>query len=1030
MDADANHWRIEDLLGESSWLSALARELVADRALADDVAQDTWVAALRTPPPRATPLRPWLARVARNFAKQRARGESRRTRRELEHASDSDTASPGADELSARLEGQRLLITALGELAEPYRSTVLLVYFEHLTSAEIAQREGIAASTVRWRLQQALDQLRTRLDAQSHGERRHWALALAPLARSTPGASVAAPSFLAGVLAMSVFWKTAAAGAVVVLTLAGLSVGGVIELPFLRALGAATPRVDVTFAPLEASSSSVELSEPRASATAREVSTPARAPASAVTARARFLDEQGAPIAGVHVRALGSAATSSRVRGAVHAPAPHAASADDGRVEIVFDSSNARRATHTLRAEHIAFATRDLELPREDDARPALDLGDVVLVPGGAIAGRVRTADGAPVEGVLVGVTPHGVAGDREHMRRAPFPLVDDPATRTDARGEFTLRGVPAGFVVLATEHADFLATLSGSIEVRAAQVSRGVELVLEPPVAAEVVDGVVLSAAGVPVPNALLRWRVHGLYSSSGTKTTDDRGRFRFVVADGDLLDLEAQSPDGQAAIATARDLAGGTHDVELRLGTLRTFSVEPQDPRGAPVARFTVSLVDATSTEDVSQSNSLEQHVDGRATLHVPAQPFRVIVDADGFRRWTSGTLAPDNVDARLVVSLTPMPELRGVVRAGGAPVRGARVGAFALTRSRTLVNGFPSRVEIDPLAATTTDEEGRFALTVREDARLVVGCEHAGFAVCELGPFDYDASTGLDGLSAELTPGGAIEGRVLVAPGASTAGHLVAFSRGDGRAFSVRADDRGAFRAEHLAPGPWQVARVEREVGSNGTLVSRSRSKPYTEVPSNCIVVEGATTRCDVPLEGARAQHVVAGTLTIDGAPAAGWRATLLGEADPSATERARIVDGSGRFELAVDEPGAALFGFSGAAGPLAAANFLASVAVGGERTAWSADLRQATLVVTVASAGEAAAPWMIVVSAQPGVHGFFAVPAAPGEHALTVAAGRAKLVRFVEPEKLGTDPERWPAQAEVVVAPGGTARLAVP
>jgi DNA-directed RNA polymerase specialized sigma24 family protein len=49
MDADTSHWRIEELLGESSWLSALARELVADRALADDVAQQTWVAALRTP---------------------------------------------------------------------------------------------------------------------------------------------------------------------------------------------------------------------------------------------------------------------------------------------------------------------------------------------------------------------------------------------------------------------------------------------------------------------------------------------------------------------------------------------------------------------------------------------------------------------------------------------------------------------------------------------------------------------------------------------------------------------------------------------------------------------------------------------------------------------------------------------------------------------------------------------------------------------------------------------------------------------
>jgi RNA polymerase sigma factor (sigma-70 family) len=149
MEAHGTRWRIEELLGESSWLSALATALVADRGLAQDVVQDTWAAALRSPPERGTPVRPWLARVARNFARQRLRGDARRQRRERERVLEREQAGP--DVMAARLEGQRLLVEAIGELDEPYRSTVLWIYFEHRTAAEVAALAGVAPSTVRWR---------------------------------------------------------------------------------------------------------------------------------------------------------------------------------------------------------------------------------------------------------------------------------------------------------------------------------------------------------------------------------------------------------------------------------------------------------------------------------------------------------------------------------------------------------------------------------------------------------------------------------------------------------------------------------------------------------------------------------------------------------------------------------------------------------------------------------------------------------------------------------------------------------------
>jgi hypothetical protein len=47
---------IEELLAHARWLTRLARQLVLDRDLADDVAQDAWISATRSPPQAGQPL--------------------------------------------------------------------------------------------------------------------------------------------------------------------------------------------------------------------------------------------------------------------------------------------------------------------------------------------------------------------------------------------------------------------------------------------------------------------------------------------------------------------------------------------------------------------------------------------------------------------------------------------------------------------------------------------------------------------------------------------------------------------------------------------------------------------------------------------------------------------------------------------------------------------------------------------------------------------------------------------------------------
>src|SRR4051812_5462581 len=98
----------EDLLRHSAWLHRLAARLV-DPSSTDDVVQDTWVAAMRSPPARDREVRPWLAQVMRNLARNRARAATRwRVRAEKVRASD-DRPLPTAEELATTHEARRLV---------------------------------------------------------------------------------------------------------------------------------------------------------------------------------------------------------------------------------------------------------------------------------------------------------------------------------------------------------------------------------------------------------------------------------------------------------------------------------------------------------------------------------------------------------------------------------------------------------------------------------------------------------------------------------------------------------------------------------------------------------------------------------------------------------------------------------------------------------------------------------------------------------------------------------------------------------
>ena len=96
-----------ELLSQTQWLRQLARSLVKEGA--DDLVQDAWIAALRSPPRGERGLRPWLRTVVTNAARLRWRGDANRAAREETAAELHERDVPSPDELLERHELQQLL---------------------------------------------------------------------------------------------------------------------------------------------------------------------------------------------------------------------------------------------------------------------------------------------------------------------------------------------------------------------------------------------------------------------------------------------------------------------------------------------------------------------------------------------------------------------------------------------------------------------------------------------------------------------------------------------------------------------------------------------------------------------------------------------------------------------------------------------------------------------------------------------------------------------------------------------------------
>ncbi|MBK8977747.1 MAG: sigma-70 family RNA polymerase sigma factor [Planctomycetes bacterium] len=393
------------LLAEADFVRRLARGLLFgdDRDQVDDVVQDTWLAALRSPPGGGSrgALRAWLSTVVRRHAADQLRSRTRRRRRERVAARDEEPL-PSVDDALAREEQRRAVVDALAALAEPYRSAVALRYLEGLEPGEIAARQRVPAATVRTRVHRGLEQMREHLDRRSGGDRRAWRAALLPLATARPGAAtgVAMTSMTLASIAMM---KSLLLGAAAALCAALLFVfawpAASSPAPVPRSGDPTVGTVPLAAAP--AGDAAVAARSEALPSADRAGGRPAPAAAEVGGYRGRLLDPAGVPLPGAAVRlvALDGARLFLSAAAAGGLVTASARTDADGRFEL---RDLPRGADCALLADADGELRQLVPLDGSVAGGASTDLGDLQLAARGAVEGIVLGPDGEPLAGVEV----------------------------------------------------------------------------------------------------------------------------------------------------------------------------------------------------------------------------------------------------------------------------------------------------------------------------------------------------------------------------------------------------------------------------------------------------------------------------------------------------------------------------------------------------------------------------------------------------------------------------------------------------
>ncbi|MCC6490141.1 MAG: sigma-70 family RNA polymerase sigma factor, partial [Candidatus Hydrogenedentes bacterium] len=139
---------------------ACCKRILREQTLAEDVAQECFIALMQSRESVRVSLGAWLHTIAVRRSIDRIKGDARRRKREAAFAENrGDTVEDDApiDDLLASVD------EAIAELPEDLRGVVVGRFLESQAPTELAKRLGIAESTVRYRVEKGVDQIRQSL---------------------------------------------------------------------------------------------------------------------------------------------------------------------------------------------------------------------------------------------------------------------------------------------------------------------------------------------------------------------------------------------------------------------------------------------------------------------------------------------------------------------------------------------------------------------------------------------------------------------------------------------------------------------------------------------------------------------------------------------------------------------------------------------------------------------------------------------------------------------------------------------------
>lgn len=147
----------------------VSRGCDGDRALAEDVTQETWLRAVRAWRRKGAPARPlaWLTTVARNLLASHYR---RRRPTSLDAVSPADVLAAMDNGRTQSAEAISVVRHALARLPSAQARLIEAFHFEDQRVAEIAQSFGISERAVEGRLRRARQKLRRELESVMGGD--------------------------------------------------------------------------------------------------------------------------------------------------------------------------------------------------------------------------------------------------------------------------------------------------------------------------------------------------------------------------------------------------------------------------------------------------------------------------------------------------------------------------------------------------------------------------------------------------------------------------------------------------------------------------------------------------------------------------------------------------------------------------------------------------------------------------------------------------------------------------------------------